>query len=46
MMISDNLRFVEFNPSESTEEMFEHFFDLDDEWEMEEDPDEPLSLNG
>jgi GNAT superfamily N-acetyltransferase len=42
MMTSNKFLFVEFDPLKASDEMFEHYFDLDDEWEMEEDSDEPL----
>jgi len=41
-MISDNYSIEEFDPLESSDEVIELFFDLTDEWSLEEDPDDPL----
>ena len=41
-MITDNYTIQVFDPLESSDETIELFFDLADEWNIEEDPDEPL----
>ena len=42
MMSSNNFSIVEFDQLKASDETIEQYFDIGDEWNVEEDPDEPL----